>query len=174
MNSTKTKRITLLGILVASQLAMLFALSVLDYAYIFPSQSGLSLETYTLLGVIYSVVLLVGMSIAISQKRLMYIGLQIGNPVACVVLVYASSFFDPRRQTLDPSDYQHLIGKTRGEVEPLLSKFGRYGGAKGVDGDGIETVFYNGIELRYERARLKNKYDESGDILKEVVKGASR
>jgi hypothetical protein len=126
--------------LIAVQIAMLLVLNVFDYAYIFPSQSGLTMgHAYLFLGV-YVVALTWGLIHAFRRSHWVIGTAQIMAPILlCLWLMRPP-------QNYDSAKYQFLVGKTRAEVDAIL-------GWKSKNGFGRDSTrvydHYYGMQIYY-------------------------
>lgn len=78
-----------------------------------------------------------------------------------------STWHDPQNQVLDPKDFQHLVGKTREEVEPYLYKYRSYGLSR-------DSIHYNGMNVKYKRSVEGSTRNTPEDLVIAVEAGHPR
>jgi predicted nucleic acid-binding Zn ribbon protein len=134
--------VIVLTVLIILQIAMWTVLSIFDYAYIFPSRSGLTLGHWLLFALIYFVAMFGGLSFALRRRCWRTASVQVVMPV--LFLTWQTWPTPPRHY--DAANYQTLIGKTRAEVDEML-------GWDAPDGFGNDEngfyMRYNGMRVRY-------------------------
>lgn len=137
----------------------------------FPLPSLTDIIVVATLPLLYLASLATGLAIAVYARSLKHVALAIAIPACCAYGVYS---INPRNRVLSPKDYQHLIGKKRGEIQPLLYPFGSRGYTTSkVEGVEVEHVHYNGIDLIYRSVYIESRRADKEDLLIDVVKSDS-
>ena len=134
-----------------AQLLLLGVLIFGDIGFDHPGKYGLDFEDFIALVVFYVACLLGGVIYAAFRRRWRMLFLQLGTPALLWFLIV----FAPRfRPPLDAADYQHLVGKSRAEVQEAIGS-GRLrasGLAYGEEGSS-EFEHYDGMSIYYAPSR---------------------
>lgn len=126
----------------AIQVISAYVLIFGDIGFDHPGRSGLDFEDALVLFGIYTVSLVVGLSLAVKSKQFKFGALQLGIPLAYLVYVYLPP---PHYNSLE---YQFLVGKNREEVERIIGNpKGRTTGWEGRNGVKIHNITLHGMTI---------------------------
>jgi hypothetical protein len=118
-----------------------------DIGFDHPGRFGLDFDDAIMLAVLYCGVLLGGVIYTARNRRWWAIALQLVIPVVFYLYVSAPPRVGP---PLNPANYQHLVGKTKSEVEEALTGTRRITSGFLHDEKGErEFESYNGMRIFY-------------------------
>jgi hypothetical protein len=137
---------TAIWLLVAFQWLFLLVLAFGDIGFDHPGRFGLDFGHFLLIAGLYLVALVAGGVLAVRGKAWYALLGQILVPLS---LFLYQSWPPPR---FDAVEYQHLVGKTRTEVEETLNHARPLGAGRSKE-DGEETAFeyYRGMKSVYSK-----------------------
>ena len=129
-----------IAIAIVFQLASLAILIFGDIGFDKPGRYGLSFDHGVLFTLSYCIALLAGLASAIKNRRWKIAVLQIAIPIMIIAYDFRPVPFYPA------SEYQHLVGKSKEEVQSLLSPRLTHSGMVGDE----EFTRYQGMMVFYD------------------------
>lgn len=133
-------------VLFAIQILLLAVLAFGDIGFDRPGRFGLSFGHGVAIAGLYLLMLLLGVACSIHEKRWGTSVPQILVPLVIAAVLFLPVLPAPR---YDAADYQHLVGKSRSDVESILSPRNAVTGIEWRDGQDCKFTSYQGMTVIY-------------------------